>query len=235
MSMRSEDDNYYSDDNLDIVDHNFPLHRSKSAFFQNQKDFKLVSELSGRIQELERTVTELKWRIEEMEEDVGLRTRWGVKYSRRVAIIANFLLGLWNFWSRFLNLIQKRRRHIMQTLFVSPNSKLDHNLNEILYEVIRTASLRSSMFFLCSLLLCSRYPWKRMIGLLLSSFTSLWLSPKHTQLGNYLTLFANTLYSTASWSLNTRPKKEKSTLSKTSHLHGMAWVRAYISKTIEHF
>jgi len=108
--------------------------------------------LSARVAELERTIAELKWRLDRMEEDTGLRTRWGVRYSRRMAILANLMLGLWNFWGIFSNLLKKRRRKIMTAMFVTPTHKVNGSLNEVLYEAMRSASLRSSVFFICCFL-----------------------------------------------------------------------------------
>eukprot|EP01124_Arcella_intermedia_P012469 TRINITY_DN18807_c0_g1_i1.p1 TRINITY_DN18807_c0_g1~~TRINITY_DN18807_c0_g1_i1.p1 ORF type:complete len:226 (+),score=44.53 TRINITY_DN18807_c0_g1_i1:44-721(+) len=185
--------------------------------------------LLTRIQQLEKTVNELKWRIEAMEEDVGLRTRWGVRYSRRMAIVANVLLGLWNFWGHLSHLLKKRRRHIMTFMLVSPSNKIHENLDSVIYEVLRKASLRSSIFFICSFLLYSKFSWKRILGLIFSTFAALYMSPNHTQLGNYFTVFANLLYGTASWSLSTKPTQ------KASQITNLTALKNYIRESIQHF
>ncbi|EGG22739.1 hypothetical protein DFA_04869 [Cavenderia fasciculata] len=54
----------------------------------------IVHRLETQIQAILAEVELLKDRIKEMEEEQG-RMKWGLKYSRRVLITSNFLLGIW--------------------------------------------------------------------------------------------------------------------------------------------
>ena len=89
-----------------------------------------IGEIQMRVSKLERVVTEMKFRLERMEENTDVNVgslslppinplwcRWGVIYSRRVAILANVLVGLWRFWEKFLELLSENRKVIMQSLF----------------------------------------------------------------------------------------------------------------------
>lgn len=58
---------------------------------------------TSRLQALEKAIVELRWRIENIENDTGMDRRWGVRYSQRLAIMANVMIGVWNFWSEFVS------------------------------------------------------------------------------------------------------------------------------------
>lgn len=55
--------------------------------------------------------------------------------KNRMAIMSNFLLGLWIFWSRFSSHFQKKGR--LLGVIMVPGLKRQNNLKKILYEALR--------------------------------------------------------------------------------------------------
>jgi len=184
--------NFRPDQYLD----DYPLTRSRSVSYNQEGN---VVRLKERLVELEKTIAEMKWRIDQMEESTGAHIRWGVRYSQRMAILANVLLGLWHFWIEFVDLIQKRRRVIVQSFL--QKQQTSNQLNSVVSDAYQFAAWRSSIFFICALLIFSKSNWKRVVGIFLSCFASFYFSPKHPT-ANYFTLFANLLHGTAAWSLS---------------------------------
>jgi len=152
--------------------------------------------LLQKIISLENCMQEIKWRLEEMEKDSGIRIKWGVRYSQRIAILANVLLGFWHFWNEFVALLQQRRKSILQSLL--SHNKTKELVNNVFTEAYQFSVWRSSFYFICALLIFSKYNWKRTIGLFMSCIGISYLYPNHF-VGNYFTFFANLLYGTAAW------------------------------------
>jgi hypothetical protein len=243
--MRSDGDPAIQESNGNMKE-NFPLLRSRTEFFPSSalttSTDNTPPSLHLRIAHLEKILTEMRFRLEEMEEDTGTRTRWGVRYSRRMAILANILIGLWRFLEVFLDLLQKRRRQIMHSLLSRKADKLNENINKVFQMSYMSGIRRSVGYLLCALLLYSKYPWKRSMGLFLSSAMSLWYvywEPHQVQLAHYITLFANILYGTASWSLAYKGKREKPNAPQIGleerELSAYARFKEFFRKTIEHF
>ncbi|KAL6075054.1 hypothetical protein QOT17_003816 [Balamuthia mandrillaris] len=70
--------------------------------------------MEQRLEELCTELARLKERVAllELQED----HRWPVRYSKRLAMIANVTLGSYLFWTRFVNFFKQRRSHILQLL-----------------------------------------------------------------------------------------------------------------------
>jgi len=195
-------------EDLDTLLKDYPLLRSRSQFFEGKTKDRATSGLESRFQALEKVVTELRWRVEKLENDTGLDQRWAVRYSQRVAILANVLLGIWNFWLEFVGLLQQRRRTIVQS-FLKHNSQTSRHLNGVLSDAYQFAVWRSSLAFLCALLLSSKFGWKRVLGLVLSSLSTFYLTPVHP-IANYFALFSNLVYASL-WSVLPPKKKHSQT------------------------
>ncbi|KAL6055235.1 hypothetical protein QOT17_016886 [Balamuthia mandrillaris] len=70
--------------------------------------------MEQRLEELCTELARLKERVAllELQED----HRWPVRYSKRLAMIANVTLGSYLFWTRFVNFFKQRRSYILQLL-----------------------------------------------------------------------------------------------------------------------
>jgi hypothetical protein len=123
--------------------------------------------LEAQLRLVQEEITNLKRKVVLFEEETN-RNRWGIRYSRRMAIMSNLLLGLWIFWSRFLTHVQKQKKSKLLGVMV-PNpfsltntlQNLNRNraiqqpspLNKILYEAYMKAISKSWVFFVGALLL----------------------------------------------------------------------------------
>jgi len=178
----------------------------KSKSFEVDDNFAYSRNLDIQLRNLQNEVALLKRKLMQFEEETN-RNRWAIRYSRRMAIMSNLLLGLWIFWSRFLKQIQKQKKSrllgaIGMVPVVSPlgnNSKQQNSLNAILYEGYMKAISKSWVFMFAALLLTRRDAWKRNMGLALSSWYSLYCAifSHYLPWTNYFNLFANLLYVTA--------------------------------------
>lgn len=155
------------------------------------------SMLQERIKSLENHILLLNKRLEAMEKNSGIRIKWGVRYSQRIAFLANVLLGLWHVWSEFVALLQLRRKSILQSLL--QNNKTKEMINSAFTESYQFSVWRSTFYFICALLIFSKYSWKRTSGLAMSCLGISYFQSNYF-VGNYFTFFANCLYWTAAWS-----------------------------------
>jgi hypothetical protein len=166
----------------------FPLRRSKSfpwgssTALEPDAIWLLYKHVDNRLQILERELSALRVKMTAVEEN---KSRWGVKYSRRIAILANLLLGVWLFWSHFLQFVQRRKGKLLQNMVMRPG--VQDTLNSVLWQAWWRALNASWAYFVSMALLTSNTSWKRSVGLLLSSLTSLYFA-LHTQLHWLVTL-----------------------------------------------
>jgi hypothetical protein len=109
-----------------------------------------------------------------------------ISFTGRIAIIANLLLGVWLFWSHFLQFVQRRKGKLLQNMVMRPG--VQDTLNTVLLQAWWRALSGSWAYFVSMALLTSSTSWKRSVGLLLSSLTSLYFT-LHTQLQWLATLF----------------------------------------------
>jgi len=124
------------------------------------------------------------------------RDRWGIRYSRRMAIMSNIFLGIWVFWSRFLKHVQRQNKGRLLGILVP---KQNSSLNKILYEASMKAISKSWVFFVGTFLLTRTTSWRRHFGLGLTTCYSLYLAifSHFLPWTNYFNMFANLLYITA--------------------------------------
>lgn len=67
--------------------------------------------------------------------------RWGVRYSKRVAMFTNLIMGVWIFWYRLLLYFQRRKRIILsQVVAVQVSKSLDTNSVAALLRQVTTSS-----------------------------------------------------------------------------------------------
>jgi len=146
---------------------------------------------------LQREIASIKHKVALFEEGTH-QNRWGIRYSRRMAVMSNMLLGLWIFWSRFLTHIQKKN---ILGVIVPPLKQEHHPLNKLLYEGFMKAISKSWVFFAGAMLITRSVSWKRHIGLGLTTSYSLYLAifSHFLPWTNYFNMFSNLLYITAAW------------------------------------
>jgi hypothetical protein len=84
-----------------------------------------------------------------------------VRYSQRIAILANVMLGVWHVWSEFVALLQQRRKSILQSLL--SHNKTKQIVNNVFTESYQFSVWKSSFYFISALLIFSKYSWKRTV------------------------------------------------------------------------
>jgi len=157
--------------------------------------------VEAQLRSLQRDVASLKRKVAAFEEETN-RNRWGIRYSRRMAIMSNLLLGLWIFWSRFLKHVQNQKKSRLLGVIVPPLKQQEqHSLNKLLYEGYMKAISKSWVFFVGALLITRSVSWKRHVGLALTTSYSLYLAifSHFLPWTNYFNMFSNLLYITAAW------------------------------------
>eukprot|EP01120_Amphizonella_sp_Union-15-10_P014353 TRINITY_DN6926_c0_g1_i1.p1 TRINITY_DN6926_c0_g1~~TRINITY_DN6926_c0_g1_i1.p1 ORF type:complete len:273 (-),score=30.78 TRINITY_DN6926_c0_g1_i1:35-853(-) len=179
------------------------LRHSKSASsltsLSEEALYTMFMQIEQKNKALVRELTTLKQRMSAYEKDLG-KTQWGLRYSRRMVITANFLVGIWIFWRRLLWYAFKKRKKTTR-LTITAVRKPETFVRTYLKEAYVYAIGQSWIFFLASILLMSKEEWRRQLGLIVSSAASIYMAYKNRFMGsNYFNLFANLLYATADWS-----------------------------------
>lgn len=152
--------------------------------------------LMSKIESLERDTKALKQKLELLEEDS--KTKWGPKYTRRLALVVNIMHGLWIFTSRFIRRIQKKKTKLLQMMV--PNAT-GESINVILYEAYMFSIAKSWVFFVAALCMTSAASWKRNFGVGLSTISSLYFLFQSNFLPgvNMVNIAATLLYIFAQW------------------------------------
>ncbi|KAF2077033.1 hypothetical protein CYY_001665 [Polysphondylium violaceum] len=161
-----------------------------------QQDF--INQINTLLLEIEA----IKKKLSEMEDEQG-RNTWGLRYSRRVLITSNFLLGIWVSISRILMYIGKQKKsRLLHVVVPAFGQESRNHISLLLLESIANAARKSWLFFFSSFLLTRSTPWKRQSGLFICTFYSLYLAffPQYLPWTNYFNIFASLLYVTAAWS-----------------------------------
>ena len=155
--------------------------------------------LEAQVRLLTLEVAALKRSVENLK---GVEDRWALRYSRRVATLTNFWVGIILFGSTFLEIIRSKRQVLFQLVATRKRSKvLSNNMALLVSEAAVCALRRSAPFWLASFLLMRSASWKRMTGILVSSAWSLYLAlfSKFLPWSNYLNFFANFVYVTCAF------------------------------------
>jgi len=163
-----------------------------------------IRNLENQVRSLQSELATLKRKMNVFEDDTN-RNRWGIRYSRRMAIMSNLMLGLWIFWSKFMKHVQTQKKSRLLGVVMGGKKQTPlHSLNSILYEAIMKATKKSWIFFFAAFLLTRHVDWKRHFGLTISTSYSLYLAMFSHFLPwtNYFNMFANLLYITSTaWNL----------------------------------
>jgi len=181
---------------------NLGMRRTKS--FESTNEDNLIAQnrnLEAQMRSLQKEISSIKRKVALFEEENN-RNRWGIRYSRRMAVMSNLLLGLWIFWSRFLKHVQKQKKSRLLGVIVPPLKQQEqHSLNKLLYEGCMKAISKSWVFLVGALLITRSISWKRHIGLGLTTSYSLYLAifSHFLPWTNYFNIFSNLLYITAAW------------------------------------
>jgi len=190
---------------------NLPKSKSTSSLvtLSDEALYLTFTQLDQRNKTLARELSALKHRLEGLEKDMG-KSKWGLRYSRRMAVIANLLVGIWIFWRRLLWYAFKKKKDKKARLSMvvrKPETFLQTYLKEAYIYAIGQAWI----FFMTTLLLLSKDEWKRQAGLVISSGASIFMAYKSQFLGsNYFNLVANLLYATTDWSTSPSWSKTRS-------------------------
>jgi len=156
--------------------------------------------LEKQIRVLQKELYDLKRKVQELDTE---SSRWGIRYSKRMVILSNLLLGIYSFWSRYLHYVRNRYRLrglIRQMLFVPKFLQNSDNSKQLLmYEGFVNAAFRSILFFFSTYLLTRKVTWVRNLGFVTSTAYSLYLAffSRFMPWTNYFNIFANVLYITA--------------------------------------
>lgn len=163
-----------------------------------------IRNLENQVRSLQSELATLKRKMSVFEDDTN-RNRWGIRYSRRMAIMSNLMLGLWIFWSKFMKHVQTQKKSRLLGVVMGTKKQTPlHSLNSILYEAVMKATKKSWIFFFAAFLLTRHVDWKRHFGLTISTSYSLYLAMFSHFLPwtNYFNMFANLLYITSTaWHL----------------------------------
>ena len=108
-----------------------------------------------------------------------INARWGLRYTRRLAMGSSAFLGFWIFLARLLNFLRARRSQLLQA--VMPKLQLRQrspapHLSPLALRAGRHALRRSWLFFLCAVLLARKPSWNRLGGATLSLTYTAYLS-----------------------------------------------------------
>jgi len=192
--------NSFNDRSIEVSANGYDMHLQRTK------------QLELQLRALQVEIANLKRKVYLFEEESN-RNRWAIRYSRRMAIMSNLLLGLWIFWSRFLKHVQRQKKtrllgsimgpgnfNLKSFLNKQPQQNQQHPLNKLLYEGYAKAISKSWVFFFGALMLTRNVSWKRHIGLSLTTSYSLYLAIFSQTLPwtNYFNMFANLLYLTSS-------------------------------------
>ena len=121
------------------------MKRSKSFETETETSTLIYSRnLETQLRTLQREVASLKRKVTLFEEQTN-RNFWGTRYSRRMAVTSNLLLGLWIFWGRFLKQFQKHNKSSLLGV-ISPLKGQD-SLKKVLLDAYSKAFSKSWVFF----------------------------------------------------------------------------------------
>jgi hypothetical protein len=180
----------------------YQLRRSKSTSSIDREEslFQVNRNLEKQLRALQTDVGRLKRKIAVFEQS---NDRWGVRYSKRVAMFTNLIMGVWIFWYRLLLYFQRRKRIILsQVVAVQVSKSLDTNsVTDLLRQGIASGFKSSAFFLLASLFLSRRNGWTRTLGSCVGCGWSLWIAlvTDFYPWANYFNTLACLLYLTAAF------------------------------------
>ena len=183
---------------------------------------------------LHRDIQALEAELAVLRRKAIVHNRWDHRYSKRMAVMANLLLGVWTFWYHFIKCARRRKASIIQVrtrvrypplpsrsrthsrsltralsqAMMAGKAYEDRNFHWLLRDGYVEGIKNGWIFFFFSFLLTRPLAWARWLGIASSISWSLYLAifGKFLPWTNYFNVLANLLYVTAS--LNRTQKKE---------------------------
>jgi hypothetical protein len=197
--------NYNDDFDLNMMKHSRSLTELRTSNAREEAGALSGTDLSKSesqvtlrmLRQLQGEVAQLKRNLDHLEEE---RKEWSLRYSKRLCISSNLLLGVWLFATRFTKSLSRRHRMsgLAAQLLIPPTSQTNNSLGLYVTSAIFAGLKASAMFFFALFLLTRNRQdeWLRVIGFLLSSGYSVYLGVviKFLPRMNYLNVLFNLAY-----------------------------------------
>ncbi len=142
---------------------------SSSSFAASSHHSHLHPALSGRgverqLRALQRQLGLINDRVSAFEE---INSRWGLRYTRRFALIGNLVVGGWIFLHRLLEFLRQRRAQLLQAMM--PKIQLRPSAPVRMGPLVSGAVMHSLqggawLFFICAALLSRNRSWSKLAG-----------------------------------------------------------------------
>jgi hypothetical protein len=172
--------------------------KSTSSIDREESLLQLNRNLEQQLRRLRQEVARLRQKVSGFE---ASRDRWGVRLTRRMALLANLLLAAWLFAARLLRFVHRRRRGLLARALMpalpglrAPEPAAD--LRRLVVRALLEAAAPASPFALAAFLLARHGLLHRLPGALLAALASLRLALRARAFpwAAYLDLLSNVLY-----------------------------------------
>jgi hypothetical protein len=122
--------------------------------------------LERQIRSLQRQLSVINDRVSVFEE---INSRWGLRYTRRFALVGNLVVGGWIFLFRLLDFLKQRRAQLLQAMMPKIQLQLRSSAPVKMGPLISGAILYSLnggawVFFVCAALLSRNRSWSKLAG-----------------------------------------------------------------------
>jgi len=154
--------------------------------------------LSEKIREMQFEVSRLSRKVKEILEESEL---WSLRYSRRMVVLSNVMLGGWIFLLRFSRCFKEgsevgnRGGWLVRWLLPSASDKIP--LSAVLVSAFLEGFQGATIFLISALLHLRQSSWKRNVAFGLSTSYSIYLaysSDLNPRASNYFNVFFNVLF-----------------------------------------
>eukprot|EP01091_Cochliopodium_minus_P021173 TRINITY_DN9584_c0_g1_i1.p1 TRINITY_DN9584_c0_g1~~TRINITY_DN9584_c0_g1_i1.p1 ORF type:complete len:297 (-),score=54.26 TRINITY_DN9584_c0_g1_i1:139-1029(-) len=145
--------------------------------------------LERQVRRLQRDVNFLYNKLNTFEE---VNARWGLRYTRRMAIMSNLVMGVWVFVWKSFSFLRNKRGEIVKAALNIPTLNVatwvwrnvkNENARDLLYDAYMQGMKTSFLFFLFSLLLTRKRSWNRIVATCGSLFYSVFLIVNPSTIG----------------------------------------------------
>lgn len=144
------------------------MRRSQStphSMHMQESSILLQKSLERQIRSLQNEVAQINDRLSVFEET---NARWGLRYTRRLAISGNVAMGCWMFILRLSNFLRRRRTRLLQAMMpkiqLRQASSAQLNVGTMMARGIVRALRRAWFLWACALLLARSRDWSRVAG-----------------------------------------------------------------------
>jgi hypothetical protein len=122
--------------------------------------------LERQIRSLQRQVGIINDRVSVFEE---INSRWGLRYTRRFALVGNLVVGGWLFLHRLVDFLRQRRAQLLQAMMPKIQLQLRASAPVHMGPLISGAIVYSLqggawVFFICAALLSRNRSWSKLAG-----------------------------------------------------------------------